>query len=98
MKECKHCCGDCCWFKHESTDGWGMCYENNDYEPVYCGAMSCDKYISVVEMRHHLAILMLHNRLRRSNEPTGFYKMQDPKEIGLAIDFAIKYIKTFMEL
>lgn len=98
MKECEHCCGDCCWFKHEDTYGWGMCYENNDYKPAYCGARSCDGYISVAEMRHHLATLMCHNRWRRSNEPTGFYKMQDPKEIGLAIDFAIKYIKTFMEL
>ena len=102
MKECEHCCGDCCWFKYESTDGWGMCMKANELElqwdKKHCSGVSCKMYISVAEMRHHLATLMLHNRWRRSIEPTGFYKMQDPKEIGLAIDFAIKYIKTFMEL
>jgi len=92
------CCGNCCWFKHEDTDGWGMCYDGNDYEPVYCGAMPCDCFISEQEMRHHIAVLMLTNRWRRTDQPTGTYKMPDPKEIGKAIDFAIKYCKTFMEL
>lgn len=98
MKETEKCCGNCCWFKHEDTYGWGMCYDRNDYEPVYCGATPCDCFISEQEMRHHIAVLMLTNRWRRSNKPTGTYRMPDPKEIGLAIDFAIKYIKTFMEL
>lgn len=98
------CCGDCCWFKHENIVGDGFCY-SKEVEIEYgcdtfcnCSCDACKHYISEQEMRHHLATLMLHNRWRRSNVPTGFYKMQDPKEIGLAIDFSIKYIKTFMEL
>ena len=101
MKECEHCCGDCCWFKYEDAGGDGMCVNKcNEYLSSlrHCSDASCKAYISKAEMRHHLDTLMLHNRWRRSNKHTGFYKMQEPKEIGLAIDFAIKYIKIFMEL
>lgn len=95
------CCGNCCWFKHEDTDGWGMCYSNrNQYlaNPRHCSDASCNAYISRQTMRHHLAVLICHNRWRRDNHVPSIYKMQDPKEIGKAIDFVIDYIKTFMEL
>lgn len=90
------CCGTCCWFKHEDTDGWGMCYKSETYEPVYCGAKPCadGDYVPNQAMRHYLAVLLWHNRWRRGNGD----RMQDPKEVGKAIDFAVDYCKTFMKL
>lgn len=101
MKETEKCCGNCCWFKFEDTYGDGSCCtRENEYlaNPRSCSDAPCKAYISEQEMRHHIAVLMLANRWRRTDQPTGTYRMPDPKEIGLAIDFAIKYIKTFMEL
>lgn len=97
-KTTKGHCGECCWFKFEDTDGFGMCAK------IFAELCKCedecheDKFASRGEMRHHLAVLMLYQRWRRSDQPTGFYKMPDPKEVGKAVDFAVEYIKTFMEL
>ena len=91
-------CGNCCWFKFEDIDGWGNCYEGNDNEPVYCGAMPCRNYVSQQQCRHYLAILIQHNRWRRDDHVPNYHKMVNPTELGKAIDWAINYIKTFMEL
>lgn len=107
-KSTKGHCGECCWFIGEDTYGNGMCAKMLPYgmcsspfndEPCKCED-ECheDHFVSREEMRHHLAVLMLYQRWRRSDQPTGFYKMPDPKEVGKAIDFCINYIKTFMEL
>ena len=40
------CCGSCCWFKHEDTDGFGVCYQRYPDHIPYCGDDPCDKYIS----------------------------------------------------
>ena len=50
------------------------------------------------EMQHHLDVLIATNHWRRDQNVPPTYPMPDPKEIGEAIDFAIEYIKTFMEL
>ena len=96
MKD-ERCCGDCCWFKWADNTGLGTCskhYFDVDRSFTMCDNIPCDNYVSIKESRHHLAVLLCHNRWRRGNGE----KMQDPKELGKALDFAIDYIKTFMEL
>ena len=95
----KPCCGDCCWFKHEDTTGWGICYKQELlYQTRYCGNNACKNYISEQKAERYLHVLTEHNKWRRDDNVPNSMPMQDPKEIGLAIDFACDYIKTFMEL
>ena len=101
MKKEKQCCGSCCWFKYEDTDGNGMCVSRyNEYlsNPRHCSDGACKGYVSVEEMRHHVAVLIQANRWRRDQNVPSIYRMVNQKEFGRAIDFAIDYIKTFMEL
>ena len=97
-KTIKGHCGECCWFIGEDTYGNGMCAK------IFAELCKCedecneDHFVNREEMRHHLAVLMLYQRWRRSDQPTGFYRMPNPKYVGKAIDFCINYIKTFMEL
>lgn len=91
-------CGSCCFFKHEDTDGWGICYEDNDNSFQNCGTIACPHFISNEQMRHHVAVLIQSNRYRRDKHVPAIYRMPDPKELGKAIDFAVKYLKTFSEL
>lgn len=42
-----------------------------------------------------MAVLIQANRYRRDPHVPGIYKMPRPVELGRAIDFAVKYIKTF---
>ena len=44
-------CGNCCWFKHEDTDGFGVCYQRYPDHIPYRGDDPCDKYISNKENR-----------------------------------------------
>lgn len=53
------------------------------------------QHVSREEMRHHVAVLIQANRYRRDPHVPGIYKMPRPVELGRAIDFAVKYIKTF---
>ena len=92
------CCGSCCWFKNEDIDGFGVCYRRYLNHTPYCGEDPCNKYISNREARHHTAVLIQANRYRRDNNVPAIYRMPDPKDLGAAIDFAIKYIKQFSEI
>lgn len=101
MKESKSkCCGECCWFYGEMTDGEGFC-------PFRFGEMPrCDEacrkpseFVSREDMRHHQAVLMWYNRWRA--KPTTSEKNYCPiefEEISNAIDFASEYIKVFSKL
>lgn len=97
MKQDK-CCGSCCWMIGEDHIGQGMCAKIFA-EMVYCGD-KChgDQFISREDMRHHVAVLIQANRWRRDQNVPSIYRMVNQKEFGRAIDFAVLYCKTFMEL
>lgn len=88
-------CGNCCWFYAEDTYGFGGC-AHRFAEIRECGdKCNVDKYVSREEMRHHLAVLLLHKRWFHA--PTGLMPI-DFDGIEKAIDFAVDYIKTFNKL
>ena len=94
-QEQEKCCGNCCWMVGEDIYGQGMCAKI--FAELVNSGDKCheDHFVSHEEMRHYIAVLIQHNRWRRDRL---HHRQQDPKEIGKAIDFAVKYIKTFMEL
>ena len=98
-KQDERYCGNCCWMVGEDHDGYGMCPK------IFAHWVNCsDKcwkkelFTSKKAMRHYLAVLIQHNRWRRDNETPNSRKPVDARELGKAIDFAVDYIKTFMEI
>lgn len=99
----ERCCGNCCWFCFEQTDGDGQCMncpkDSDDLPWKNCSdELNCERYVSRREMRHHMAVLVQHNRWRRSNEVPNHCRMVNPTELGEAIDFSLKYMKVFSKL
>lgn len=93
------CCGSCCWFCFEQTDGEGQCPSNDGgWHFSNCATNACKDYVSRDEMRHHMAVLLQANRYRRDNNVPAIYKMPNQTELGKAIDFAVRYIKVFSKL
>lgn len=90
-------CGNCCWFKHEDTDGYGICYQY-DWTYPNCGNVPCEDYVSERLMRHYRAVLLQANRYRRDQHVPSIYRMPDPKELGKAIDLACEYMRVFSNL
>ena len=98
-KACDGYCGNCCYFKHEDTDGFGLCYNPDvTLDEVRCSDESCRNYLCIDKARHYIAVLMQFNRYRRDNDVPSIYRMPDQAEIGKAIDFGVKYMKLFMEM
>lgn len=101
-KEEEKCCGNCCWFCFECTDGDGQCVEvGDDGYPMmstFCNSEACGRYISRQQMRHHMAVLLQANRYRRDDNVPAIYRMPNPTELGKAIDFSVKYMKVFSKL
>lgn len=92
------CCGDCCWFYDEDTDGYGLC-PLALMEQKHCDEpCTTDEYVSKEEMRHYMAVLLQHNRWRRFDGVPNECKMVDTKELGKAIDFSVRYMKVFSKL
>lgn len=94
-------CGNCAWFKHEDTDGCGICYKTNDLlaQCMGCGDMcKTGDFVSREKERHYRAVLLQANRYRRDQHVPSIYRMPDPKEFGEAIDFACEYMRVFSEL
>ena len=101
-KEIDRCCGSCCWFYGEMTDGDGFCalLKGSGADEFLNCSQSCfvhvapDNrygYVSRQEMRHHMAVLL--QTVRRD---VSFYGKRD----GLtdAKEFACKYVKVFSKL
>ena len=90
------CCGACCWFQFEDTDGWGMCpHQRYDTNVMHCSDLcTTDQYVSEAQKRHYMAVLLQHNRWRRNDAVPNGCKAVDMKELGKAIEFAVKYMKT----
>ena len=98
-KEEEKCCGNCCWFYAEETNGWGQCIlQDYDLNSMHCSDMCEDDYVSRQEMRHHMAVLLQANKWRRDQNVPSIYRMPNPTELGKAIDFACKYMKVFSKL
>lgn len=90
-------CGNCCWYKGEDIFGWGECFNQDEYTIHKCDLCTTGKYTSRAEARHHVAVLIQANRYRRDPHVPAIYRMPRPVELGNAIDFAVKYIKTHMK-
>lgn len=89
------CCGNCCWFFGESTDGDGNCIKHYLDQMPNCADVACEEYTGREEMRHHLAVLTRLLRWTRDKEHRHPVSWED---IMKAIEFAIEYIKTFNKL
>ena len=97
--EKEKCCGGCCWFKFEDTDGWGQCIMQHDCDVMHCSYLcTTDEYVSREEMRHYMAVLLQHNRWRRFDGVPNECRMVDTKELGKAIDFSVRYMKVFSKM
>lgn len=98
-QEEEKCCGGCCWFYGEDTDGWGICVHQKLCDSVHCSDLcTTDCCVSREQMRHYQAVLIQANRYRRDQHVPAIYRMPDPKELGRAIDFAVKYMTLFSKL
>ena len=92
-------CGECCWFCYEDTDGWGQCMQQDVCDCMHCSDLCTkDEFVSREKMRHYQALMLQHNRWRRDDNVPNSHKKVNPKELGEAIDFACKYMKTFSKL
>lgn len=98
-QEQEKCCGNCCWMVGEDIYGQGMCAKI--FAEMVMRGDKCHNpklFFSKKQAERYLHVLAEHNKWRRDEHVPNSMPMQDPKELGLAIDFAIGYIKTFMEL
>lgn len=99
MKKEDKFCGECCWFYGEDTDGYGLCpFRLAELQRCSDKCQIIEKYVSKEDMRHYQAVLLQANRYRRDDNVSSIYRMPDPKELGMAIDFAYQFIKIFSEL
>lgn len=95
VKPSKNCCGECCWFKFELTSGDGTCVKDWPDGLPNCGdTCKNGQFVSVTEMRHHMAVLLQYRRWR--NSPVGV-NIHRPflDDIDKALAFASDYMKTF---
>ena len=103
MERCEKekCCGNCCWFCFETTDGDGQCVETGkDGYPMmmsYCGSKSCEKFVSRQQMRHYQAVLLQYRRWCNSCVDVNIYR-PSLEDIDNAMAFASKYMKVFGKL
>ena len=90
------CCGGCCWFYAEDTDGWGFCacQKGKELDIMNCSDMCEDDYVSKKEMRHHMAVLLQYHRADESMN----YRFPGGDALEDAVVFAYRYMKVFSEL
>ena len=96
-KKEEKCCGNCCWFYAEDTDGWGQCIlQDYDLNSMHCSDMCEDDYVSRQEMRHHMAVLLQASRYYEQGAQKRH--LVGANEFKSAIKFAYKYMKAFSKL
>ena len=90
------CCGNCCWFYAEDTDGWGFCacQKNRDIDMEHCSDMCEDDFVSREEIRHHMYVLLAMKYWFDGNHLHNV----SPHEMHEAMAFAYKYMKVFSKL
>ena len=92
----KNCCGSCCWFYGELTDGWGQCMRQDICDSMHCSDLcTTDKYISKEKLRHSAAILAQYKRVCHVpyKDWDKLYRPID-KEIDEAIDTITRYVNV----
>lgn len=95
-KKTEKCCGVCCWFCFEQTDGEGQCPTGDGcWTFTHCGVDPCNSFVSREEMRHYMAVLLQAKRWS-GNQLTVV--KPDTKDFLEAIDFAVKHMKVFSKL
>ena len=101
-RETERCCGGCCWFYGEDTDGWGFCacQKNRDIDMENCSDMCEDNFVSIKEMRHHTAVLLQEKRWQEwfEGKREGEIFLPSVEDVVNAQDFAYKYMKVFSKL
>lgn len=99
------CCGNCCWFNCEMTDGDGFCAQAKDTAFEY-GYTRCQEqchvsqggelcFVSRREMRHNMAVLLRMIRHKRRPDECKAPPYQHEVE---ALVFAYKYLEVFSKL
>lgn len=84
----ERCCGACCHFECEDTDGWGICPFMDECDSMHCSDLcTTDRFVSHEEKRHHLAMLRKCQRCLGGN--IGTKQDLDVKEVCEAIEFEI---------
>ena len=97
------CCGNCCWFYGEMTDGEGFCAlrDSSINETRYDFLCAYELHVSCQEMRHHMAVLLKEKRWqkRTSGWRNGeIFFPPEREDVIKAIDFAYRYMKVFSKL
>ena len=98
-EKCEHCCGSCCHFKYEDTDGWGQCAKLFKLHPGNVGVCHCSDlctcggYASEEFKRHQMVVLRKCQRCLKSN--IGTEHALDVEDICFAIDFLVDYAKLY---
>lgn len=96
-EKCEQCCGSCCHFKYEDTDGWGLCPKLAKKDGVGASRCSdlctCGGYASEEFKRHQMAVLRKCQRCLKSN--IGTEHALDVDDVCFAIDFLIDYAKLY---
>lgn len=99
-------CGECCWFCHEDTYGWGFCNtpaklpEHVNRWFTNCempGGTDCG-FVSRKEMRHHMAVLLQWERYMSDRSELTLYLPPSLADRNKAMKFAYKYMKVFSNL
>ena len=98
----KNCCGSCCWFYGELTDGWGQCMRQDICDSMHCSDLcTTDKYISKEKLRRSAAILAQYKRYVHAAHGKDYNvrqpKMADfdsDKSIDEAIDIITRYVNV----
>ena len=96
-EKCEQCCGSCCHFKYEDTDGWGLCpklAKKDGVGVMHCSDLcTCGGYASEEFKRHQMAVLRKCQRCLKSN--IGTEHALDVDDVCFAIDFLIDYAKLY---
>ena len=88
-------CGECCWFKFELTSGDGTCVKDWPDGLPNCGdTCKNGQFVSVTEMRHHMAVLLQYHI---ADEDMN-HRFPGGEALEDAIVFAYDYMKTFSKL
>lgn len=92
-------CGNCFWAKFYDLDADWICAMTFEDRVNYIDQChNQDSFFSKEQAERYLHVLTEHNKWRRDDNVPNSMPMQDPTEIGKAIDFAVDVIKTFLEL
>ena len=93
------CCGDCCWFYGENTDGYGFCAHSPiDDNMVMCDMCCKTSFVSRQEMRHHMAVLLQWKRYMSDKSELTLYRPPLITDRNKAMEFAYRYMKVFSNL